>query len=86
MSKAFWIKNPELLKERQTCIQWKKERKVLRNCEKAYIKHSQWQMTNQKKKKNHGSYHMVYTPNQHRTPINQWRKDQQHNWKTGKKN
>lgn len=46
-------------------------------------------MTNdkpKKKKKNHGSYHMVYTPNQHRTPINQWRKDQQHNWKTGKKN
>ena len=41
MSKAFWIKNPELLKERQTCIQWKKERKVLQNCEKAYIKHSQ---------------------------------------------
>lgn len=71
MSKAFWIKNPELLKERQTCIQWKKERKVLQNCEKAYIKHSQRQMTNQKKKKYRGSYHMVYTPNQHRTPTNQ---------------
>ena len=40
MSKAFWIKNPELLKERQTCIQCKKERKVLQNCEKAYIKHA----------------------------------------------
>lgn len=70
MSKAFWIKNPELLKERQTCIQWKR-RKVLKIVRKHTLSTVNDKMTNQKKKKYHGSYHMVYTPNQHRTPINQ---------------